>query len=70
MLPINNPALASKYATQIMNKLAGEAKRLAPWAAPAAILGTSIASTCGDMGVGCLPACPCVVRRPVVDRFD
>jgi hypothetical protein len=42
MLPINNPALASKYASQMVNKLMGEAKRLAPWAAPAAILGTCV----------------------------
>lgn len=41
MLPITNPAMASKYATQIMNKVMGEAKRLAPWGAPAAIFGKS-----------------------------
>lgn len=40
MIPINNPAMASKYASQMMNKVAGEAKRLGPWAAPAAIFGT------------------------------
>ncbi len=39
MLPIGNPAMASKYASQMVNKMAGEAKRLAPWGAPAAIFG-------------------------------
>lgn len=38
MLP-TNPAVASKYASQMMQKLAGEAKRLAPWGAPLGIFG-------------------------------
>lgn len=38
MLP-TNPAVASKYASQMMQKLAGEVKRLAPWGAPLGIFG-------------------------------
>jgi len=34
MIPAN-AAIAQKYATQMIKKLGGEAKRLAPWGAPA-----------------------------------
>jgi len=53
MLPIGNPAMASKYASQMVNKMAGEAKRLAPWGAPAAIFGACCVP-CLDW-IGCGP---------------